>query len=144
MLLESDVVDAVCKKLESEGYEIRQRLQITQKGDDIIAVKKIGLTRELRIEAKGETSSRTGSKRYGKPYGSVDTRINVAEALYKIAEILSRKYEGIEIRVGVALPDNQKYRSAIEKVEPILNQWGIAIFWVEKDQTVKVESTWTP
>jgi len=144
MLLESDVVDAVCRELKSEGYQIRQQLGTTQQGDDIIAVKQMRVPREIHIEAKGETSSRKGSERYGKPFDSAQIKIHVAKALYKVAEILSRKYGGIEIRVGIALPDNQGHRAVVQKIEPILNQLEIAVFWVQKDRSVKVASTWMP
>ncbi len=142
MLLEFDVIDAVCAKLKAEGYQIHQQLQTSQHGDDIIAVKQMGFTRELHIEAKGETSSRKNSQRYGKPFESADMRIHVAEALYKVAEILSKRHDGIEIRVGIALPDSQIHRALVKKIEPVLNQLEVAFFWVQKDCTVHVESNW--
>ena len=68
MLFESDVVDAVCAQLQARGYHIRQKLQVTQRGDDIIAVRQGAPIRELYVEAKGETSSRTTTARYGRPF----------------------------------------------------------------------------
>ena len=57
MLIESHVVDAVCVFLESQGYEIRQKLKPSQRGHDIIAVKRGTPDRVLYIEAKGGTLS---------------------------------------------------------------------------------------
>ena len=142
MLFESDVINAVCARLESEGYEIRQKLSTTQHGDDIIAVKHTSPTRELYIEAKGETSSRKGSRRYDKPFDSVQTRVHVAVALYKAAGVLSRKPNGVEIRTGIALPDNQRHRIAVQSIRPVLSRLGIALLWVTADGKVEVTSEW--
>lgn len=143
MLLESEVVSAVCAKLTSEGYEIRQRRDTTQRGDDIVAVRHIGFTRELRIEAKGESSSRQTSERYGKPFDRAQIQINISEGLYKAAEMLSRTRESVDTRFGIALPATETHRAIVKKIQPVLNRLEIAIFWVQKDRTVQIESTWT-
>jgi len=142
MLFESDVVDAVCIELQSRGYHIQQKLKTNQRGDDIVAVKRTPHARELHIEAKGETSSRKASKRYGKPFDSAQIRVHVAEAFYKVAEILSRKSSDVEIRAGIALPASRKHRALVENIESALNQLNIAVFWVEEDGNVQVNSTW--
>src|SRR5574341_2644059 len=103
MLLEFDVVNAVCVELESRGYTIRQKLQTTQRGDDIHAVKQTPTVRELFVEAKGETSSRKTSGRFGRPFDTAQIKTHVAEALFKTALVLSRKHNGTEIRAGIAL-----------------------------------------
>ena len=63
MLTESDVIATVCDYLRAEGYEIRQ--QLTETEHDIIAVRG---DETLLIEAKGETSSKEGTNRFGKPF----------------------------------------------------------------------------
>jgi len=142
MLFESDVVDAVCAELRSRGYRIEQKLKTTQRGDDIIAVKRVPHTCRLHIEAKGETSSRRGSARYGKPFDSAQIRVHVAEAFYKVAEILSRKSNNVEIRAGIALPATPKHSALIDNIESVLNQLGIAVFLVGADGNIQVNSTW--
>ncbi|MBI4727599.1 hypothetical protein HY768_10360 [candidate division TA06 bacterium] len=97
MLTEDSVIDAVCSMLKEHGYEIQQITKGRKPGDDIIAIKQGNPTRQLIIEAKGETSGENESKNYGKPFESADIRVNTAEALYKAAEVLSRKIEGHKI-----------------------------------------------
>ena len=63
ILTENDVVSAVSFFLKRQGYTIGQALSTSQKGIDIEATKPDG-TRCL-IEAKGATSSRPSSNRYG-------------------------------------------------------------------------------
>lgn len=142
MLFESDVVNAVCTKLQALGYHIRQQLQTTEQGDDIIAVKQGTPIRELYVEAKGETSSRKGSARYGRPFDSAQIRVHVSEAFYKTAEVLSRNREDVEVRAGIALPDARVHRALVEKIASVLDQLGIAVFWVQRDGNVKIVSPW--
>ena len=97
---------------------------------------------QLYIEAKGETSSRQDSQRYGKPFDSAQIRIHVAEAFYKAVEVLSRNYDNAEIRAGIALPDNYGHRAKVKSIEPIVKQLGIAIFWVNETRDVEVVSDW--
>ena len=141
MLLESDVIDAVCLHLESQDYIISQRLRPTQRGDDIVAVKDGIPNRKLIIEAKGETSSRKGSSRYGKQFSSAQVRGHVSSAFYKAAEVLSREPADVEIRVGIALPITTNHQRMIEYIIPTLNQLGILVFWVAENGDVSIEGS---
>jgi len=138
MLTENDIIDSVCSMLKEYGYEIQKTTKGRKPGDDIIAIKQGNPTRQLFIEAKGETSGAKNSKNYDKPFVSADIRVNTAEALYKAAEVLSRKIGNHKMLAGVALPNNKTYRSAIKNIEPIILHLGIKIFWVNKDGTVEV------
>ena len=101
MLNEPDVIEALCKYLELNGYVIKQRLGPKEQGDDIIAEKINGLKHVLYIEAKGETSSKKDTARYGKPFSNSQVKVHVAEAFYKCAEVISRGEDGDEIRTGI-------------------------------------------
>jgi len=141
MLLESDVINAVCNKLKSHGYSIHQKLQTNQHGDDIIAIKPGSRPRKLFIEAKGETSSRKSSERYGKPFDSAQVRVHVAEALFKSSQVLSRETnDNFETISGIALPDSKNHRSYIEMIQPVLTQLKIVVFWVDKNNQIQITS----
>jgi hypothetical protein len=142
VLFESDVVNAVCTELQARGYQIIQKLHTTEQGDDIIASKRTPPVRELHVEAKGETSSRKSSRRYGKPFDSAQIRVHVGQAFYRAAVALSREEEDVEIRAGIALPDTEGHRSIVDKIAPVLGQLGIAVFWVQAGGEVEVVSPW--
>ena len=142
MLSEIDVINAVCKKLESLGYAIRQSNKTTEHVIDIIAVKGGTLPIELYIEAKGEMSIKSGTTRAGKKLDSADMQSNVAEALYKTVAILSLKAEHDQVMAGMAFPDNPEYREYVQIIEPVLNQLGIAIFWARQKSSVEIVSAW--
>ena len=141
MLFESNVIDAVCERLEKEGYRIEQRLDTTQQGFDIIAIKENGdMKIKLIVEAKGATSSLKTSKRYGKPFDRAQVRIHVAEALYKIAEALSIKNSMYQIYTAIALPKNKNHLDHVEKIKPTLDLLGVVVFFVDDMGRVEVFS----
>jgi hypothetical protein len=142
MLTESDVIDAVSTFLHSQGYEIRQKLSPLQRGHDIIAFKRGTPDRALYIEAKGGTSSKPTTKRYGKPFNGAQVRVHVAEAFYKAATALCGPVSSMETRVGIAFPSTQKHFQRIRDIEPVLRQLKIAIFWVAQDRQVQFVSPW--
>ena len=117
MLSEPEVIDAVCAKLVTQGYRILQQLGTTQHGVDIVAVKQTTPTRELYLEAKGATSSKKNSKRFGQPFGNDQIPDHVATAFYQVAKVLSNKRQDkVEIRAGIALPDTQKHRDCANDI----------------------------
>ena len=87
MLREGDVIDAVCRCLEARGYRIDQRLSTEETGIDIIASR--GSNRIL-VEAKGATSSRESSSRYGKRFSSSQRKDHVAKELLALAQLRRR------------------------------------------------------
>lgn len=125
---ENQVIAAVCEDLSRRGYEIEQQLHTTQQGVDIIARATGG--ERLHIEAKGATSSRPTSRNYGKPYGSAEVRINVAEALYTAAVVAGRSEAGV--RAGVAFQDDALHRRYVGPLIPACERLGIEIIWVSE------------
>ena len=129
MLIESDVIAAVCDYLRAEGYEIRQQLAETEQGDDIKAVQGTAI---LLIEAKGETSSKKGSKRFGKPFSRSQVLDHVAMAFYRAA-----KMRGDGVRVAMAFPDNQQHREMVAEIRQAVRDLKIAVFWVAGNGSVR-------
>jgi hypothetical protein len=137
MLTEDDVIEAVCSHLERSGYRIVQRCATTQRGEDIVAVHSSGVT--LRIEAKGQTSNRPASRRFGKPFDNAQCHNHVAGAFYAAAAMRDAHGE----RVGLAFPDTKLHREHAARVKGALQQLAVAVFWVSADRSVAVESTRT-
>ncbi len=137
MLVESDVIAAVCAHLAAHGYMIEQRLKPTQHGIDVIAVRP---GRTLWIEAKGETSERAGSERHGKPFDSAQVGVHVAEAFYTGARLLCRPPVDPKRMVAIALPETHFHIRQVAAIQPAITQLKIAIFWVRSDHTVSIDS----
>jgi hypothetical protein len=135
LLTEDRVVDAVCRLLEVEGFEIVQRATAIQRGYDIVGRR--GST-DLVIEAKGAGSSKAGTARFGREFNSGQVFDHVAKAVLKALRIVASG----TARAGVALPDNESHRREIELVAPALRQAGVAVFWVNDQDEVRVDSPW--
>ena len=131
MLTESNVISAVCDYLRKNGYEIRQQLSETEKGDDIIAVRG---AETLLIEAKGETSSKETSNRYGKLFTRSQVHDHVAMAFYRAA-----KMRRDNVRVGMAFPDNQHHRDMVNEICDAIRDLGVGLYWVSADGSVTAE-----
>ena len=69
MLTESEVIAAVCGFLRARNFHILQSLTEVERGVDIKAIAPDGKT-QVSIEAKGETSSKSITARFGKPFDS--------------------------------------------------------------------------
>lgn len=79
MLYENDVIEAVCKYLKDQDFNMLSKCTTTEKGDDIVAKHLFGKY-NLYIEAKGETSSIERTSRYGKPFTDKQMLDHVAKA----------------------------------------------------------------
>jgi hypothetical protein len=134
-LSENDVVDAVCKYLETTGFSIKQRLMTTQTGDDIVAERGGEL---LYVEAKGATSARAGSARFGRAFDSAQIHVHVAEAVFRALQILSRAADGRKVHAAIALPASAIHQRKVESVSKTLGDLGITIFWVTAAREVRM------
>jgi hypothetical protein len=137
MLIESQVVDAVCRLLSEKGFAIVQRLPPTKHGVDIIARSANQPPTELWVEAKGATSERKGSKRFGKPFDSAQVNIHVAEAFYTAAKHVKTPVEHGRRIVAIALPSDVLHRRYVAPIQPALDALSIGVLWVEPDDSVK-------
>lgn len=136
MLYELNVIDHVCDVLIQEGYEIVSRkMTKVHLGVDIIAKKKNDLfDRRLFIEAVGETSSDSKSKKFGLPFDSSQSKVHVAELFYECAKNSSGpKISGLDYKYGIAVPDNEIHRRLINEVQLFLEKNNIAVFFVLDD-----------
>ena len=138
MLYEDDVIDAVCDYLRQHGFTISGQCASTMRGDDIVA-HGTGTIRDLHIEAKGETSKRTGSLRHGLPFDGSQVLDHVANAFYRAAKMATEGRVG-----GIALPANPAHQKRIADIAHAIDSLGIVVFFVAEDLTVSTFRPFTP
>lgn len=137
MLTESQVIASVRKFLEQRGFRITSCLSETEHGIDIEGFAPDG-KQGISIEAKGETSSKSGSSRFGNAFDSKQVSVHVAKAFYCAA----RDYPSGKL-VGVAFPKNELHVRCVQKILPAIQTLGVEVFWVSpNDGTVEVEHVW--
>ncbi|NQY53898.1 MAG: hypothetical protein HRT42_10055 [Campylobacteraceae bacterium] len=113
---------------------ILQQLDENQKGDDIVAIN--DKEQKFYIEAKGETSSKESSNRFGKEFNSSQKQVHVSQALYRAIKM---KEENSSLS-GIAFPETKGHLSLIEPIKQTLQEIGIEVFWVKNDGTIRVEN----
>jgi len=126
MLFEDTVIEAVIEYLDKDGYRIIQRSTASQQGYDLVA-KKEG--KRLYVEAKGQTSSKPGTKRYGKEFNSGQKFDHVAKAVLKAMQALTED-KGSES--GIALPSDPGHVRLVNSVLPSLKEIGLRVFLVDE------------
>ena len=136
MITENEVVSAVCNHLEQGGYEIVRRATTTDRGPDIVAKQRRDGTL-LYVEAKGATSARQGSARFGKPFESAAVRVHVAEAFFTASAVAAA--EGTD-QAAIALPANDQHRHYLGPVRPAIKKLDIRVFWVDAELVVSLDA----
>lgn len=131
ILDENDVVSNMIKFLENEGYKIVTRCNTNEKGVDIVAEKG---DKKLWVEAKGGTSSKKNSSRYGLPFTTNQVKVHVSRAVYQALSALDSDENP---QSAIALPDDEKHRQEIEKVRKPLEKLGIVVYFVSKERGVQ-------
>ncbi|MDA0346904.1 MAG: hypothetical protein O3C43_06480 [Verrucomicrobia bacterium] len=132
MRYEDIIVKVVANHLVAKGWDIISTCEGTAHGDDIAAV--LG-SNELRIEAKGEGSSKEHTSRYGLAFTRNQVKDHVANAFFRAA-MMKQKYQ---CAVGIALPDNSDHIEMIERIRDALNKLEIEIYWVSESLTVRTD-----
>ena len=136
MLTESEVIAAVCRFLESNRFHVAQSLSEVEHGVDIEGLAPDGETK-FSIEAKGETSSKSTTARFGQPFDSAQVFDHVSNAFYCAARDSSMGW-----MAGVALPRNQAYVKYVQRILPALKKLDIEVFWALPDGSVETERVW--
>ena len=132
MITENDVVNAMVSFLKGKGYEITQALSTDEHRVDIIAKSSTGIN--CFIEAKGGTSSKEGTNRYGKPFNKSQVFTHISVALTKSLQAI-QNHSQQNFFVGIALPKDQNHFSLIGSINKPLKQIGIKVYFVDETRT---------
>lgn len=139
-LTENDIVEAVCSYLQRHGWTIESRATTVERGVDIVARGPGG--RSLRVEAKGGTSSKSGTARHGQPFSPAQVKTHVARAFFTAAASLDSATASEGDRAAIALPSTDQHRLLIDRIHDALEELGIGVFWVEAPDAVRLDGPW--
>ncbi len=127
MLTENEVIDAVEKFLENKGYTLMHKSNTNSRGVDLEM--KDPRKKIIKIEAKGQTSSKPTSNRNGEEFNSSQKEDHVAKALLTACEYL----EGGNYEAGIALPGDKRHKDLINGIKNTLKKNGIRVFFVDPE-----------
>jgi len=126
---ESYVIRAVCERIEDKGCSVTQFLNTKQRGVDVKAThSKEG--DEFFIEAKGGTSSRVGSARFGKPYTSSQVFDRAAKGVFTCLQLRSQNSDRTCQHVILAVPDNKLFHGYLQPLLKDLKSAGIEVWFM--------------
>lgn len=127
---ENEVVLAVVKYLEKEGYTDIKEKRTHERGDDIDA--QCPKKKPVYVEAKGGTSSKEGSARFGKPFHSVQIRHIVAEGFFACAK-LRQKHPKARVILALcnSITISENVNKTLDLVKESLKKLGIEVFLVD-------------
>lgn len=138
MLTENDVVQAVVAHLKTEGYRVESTCSTVERGVDIVAVHP-ATNRRLLVEAKGGTSSKSTTARYGSPFTLNQAKSHVSVAFYYAAKLRQRHSpEGPQI--AMAFPDDPQHRTLVDDISSALDALGISVFFVNNARRVVADA----
>ena len=130
---ENEIIEALATFLRARGYFVRQRLLTTERGVDLIA-QRAEDGPKLWVEAKGGTSSRSGSNRFGKPFTEGQVLDRVSKGFYAVAKLRSEHPRPDE--VALVTPDTHWFRKHISAVSSIAAELSITLWVVQRDHGI--------
>ena len=130
---ENAVISSVCSRLESLGCEIDHWCTTKERGIDVIA-HNLSNGHKFFIEAKGGTSSREGSARFGRIYSQSQIFDRVAKGVFTCLELRAKYPNRENEHVILAIPDTQSFRAYLKPVLLQLKDAGIDV-WFEQSVT---------
>ena len=141
MLTENDVVAHVANHLRASGYRIDAELRTDEHGIDVDAVHPRRRQRVL-IEAKGETSSKKDTARFGAPFTRAQCKTHLAVALLAVVRLRDQYGHSPRTRVALALPDLEPHLTLAKTIRRSLRTLGVGLFWVSTTGRVRLDSPW--
>lgn len=134
MMDENGVIDVLCANLKAAGFDIQQQLSTIEQGVDVIAVHAAHSLKVL-VEAKGNTSSRAGSARHGKPYTQSQIFDRVAKGIFTCLQLRDLHQDTKGVRVVLAVPETAWFYKYIGTVKGALGQAEIDVWFVNDHST---------
>lgn len=128
---ENAVVESTCEILISSGCQIVRKCSTTQRGIDIVALRESS-GEEFFIEAKGGTSSRAGSFRYGKPYTQSQVFDRVAKGVFTCIELRAKHSNRSKQHIILAVPDERWFHFYLKPALLQLEAAGLKVWFISQ------------
>jgi hypothetical protein len=140
MINEDQVITRTVTWLTKNGYSVHGMADTKSTGVDIVAFSE-RKNEWLLIEAKGNTSSKEGSSRFGKRFTDSQCHSHVSVALYRVAQTRDNPSAMVDrkFRVGIAFGDSPHYRKHVERIRKTLKDLNVLIIWALEPNGIEVE-----
>jgi hypothetical protein len=128
-LNENKVIEELKKHLLAAGYLLISECSTIMQGIDLVMKKE---NEEMWIEAKGDTSSRESSNRFGKTFTDTQCHVHFSRAFFKACELRDKANESKNnIRIAIAFAHTKHYEKYCKRTNLTRKELGIALFWIK-------------
>ena len=133
MLNEEQIIETVQKHLEVDGYKLTSKSSADEQGIDLVMTHpQKGI---IEIEAKGSTSSKKGTTRFGKAFSRNQVKTHMGVAILKTFQMVNDP-KNKDKEIALALPADQGHRDFIKKIRTPLSKSGVSLYFVKPDLKV--------
>lgn len=134
MLDENYITDLLEAYFINNDYQIVNKLTTIQRGIDLVVKDKYGIS--IYIEIKGQTSSISTSKRYGKPFDADQINNHVGRALLATFKAMNR-FTSKNDKFAIAFPDTPSHEKVLNHIKSTLGKLNVIIYLVS-DKRVRI------
>jgi hypothetical protein len=93
---------------------------------------------EIWIEAKGSTSSRQGSTRFGKVFNDAQCHDHFSRAFFKACQMRDEvKQSNNTVRIAIAFAHTKHFQKYCDRTHETRKELGIALFWIKAIDVVE-------
>lgn len=133
MLTENDVVELLADYFQKKKHEIISKCTTTQTGIDLVVRDKKGTY--TYIEAKGETSSKEGTNRFGSAFNTGQVNNHIAKALLASLKAMNKHQEG---KFAMAFPATASHQKVLEQIIKSVKKLDIDVYLVSRKEIKKL------
>lgn len=138
---ENHVIAALKGHLLRRGYKLVSECSTTMRGIDLV-MKKRG--KEIRVEAKGSTSSRENSRRFGKAFTDAQCHDHFSRAFFKACQMRDETFQQRDsVLIAMAFAYTKHYQKYCSRTERSRRELRIGVFWVRSRNRVKLAEQWS-
>lgn len=88
------------------------------------------------MEAKGEGSSKAGSRRHGLAFNRNQVGTHVSVAVTRAMRTVSRG----DANAAIALPSNELHRAEVARIARAIRMMKVDVYWVAANGSVELEA----
>jgi hypothetical protein len=131
----NQVIAELKQHLQAGNYLLISECSTIMQGIDLVMKKD---SQELWIEAKGSTSSRDGSSRYGKPFTDTQCHVHFSRAFFKACEMRDKARQSQKtVRIAMAFAHTKHYEKYSARTNVTRKELSIGLFWIKDSGIVE-------
>lgn len=132
---ENGVIAELKRHLQAQNYTLVSECSTTMQGKDLVMRRD---NQEIWIEAKGKTSSRESSNRFGLDFNDAQCHDHFSRAFFKACEMRDEaKRAGKAVLVAMAFAHTKHYQKYSDRTDATRRELGIGLFWVKENGVVQ-------